>query len=150
MAAAVLVTTVTSTTAAVAPVARRFDIPVYVGAEDAGRDRRRRPRLHGRLRHRAVEQANVIEGERDARPAAWCSPSRPRDSRGSYTFAQIGEDEFLLVGDLLFQGSVGQTDARRDIDQLLNSVAALVAAFLRTPRCTAVTVRIRRSVVSSR
>ena len=71
----------------------------------------------------------TIEGEQTLDlPIPVLAIPTPGHSRGSYTFA-IGEDE-LFVGDLLFQGSVGRTDLPGgDMDELLNSVAALVRRF---------------------
>ena len=107
----------------VTPVARHFDIPVYVGAEDAGQ------MADGGLGSMAgfdiepVETARTIEGEQTLDlPIAVLAIPTPGHSRGSYTFA-IGEEE-LFVGDLLFQGSVGRTDLPGgNMDALLNSVA---------------------------
>jgi glyoxylase-like metal-dependent hydrolase (beta-lactamase superfamily II) len=113
----------------VTPVARHFDVPVYVGAEDAGQ------MADGGLGAMAgfdiepVEAALTIEGEQTLDlPIPVLAIPTPGHSRGSYTFA-IGEEE-LFVGDLLFQGSVGRTDLPGgDMDQLLNSVAALIRRF---------------------
>ena len=107
----------------VTPVARHFDIPVYVGAEDAGQ------MADGGLGSMAgfdiepVETARTITGEQTLDlPIPVLAIPTPGHSRGSYTFA-IGEEE-LFVGDLLFQGSVGRTDLPGgNMDQLLNSVA---------------------------
>ena len=113
----------------VAPLARHFDIPVYVGEADAGQ------MADGGLGSMAgfdiepVETATTIAGERtlDLAIPVLAIPT-PGHSRGSYTFA-IGE-EHLFVGDLLFQGSVGRTDLPGgDMDALLNSIAMLVRRF---------------------
>src|SRR5674476_1593699 len=87
----------------VAPVARHFDIPVYVGAEDAGQ------MADGGLGAMAgfdiepVESARTIAGEQTLDlPIPVLAIPTPGHSRGSYTFA-IGDEE-LFVGDLLFQG----------------------------------------------
>jgi glyoxylase-like metal-dependent hydrolase (beta-lactamase superfamily II) len=112
----------------VAPLARHFDIPVYVGAPDAAQ------MADGGLGAMAgfdiepVETAVTIDGEQtlDLSIPVLAIPT-PGHSPGSYTFA-IGDD--LFVGDLLFQGSVGRTDLPGgDMDQLLNSVASLVRRF---------------------
>jgi glyoxylase-like metal-dependent hydrolase (beta-lactamase superfamily II) len=113
----------------VMPVARHFDVPVYVGAEDAGQ------RAAGGLGAMAgfdiepVETALTMEGEQTLDlPIPVLAIPTPGHSRGSYTFA-IGEED-LFVGDLLFQGSVGRTDLPGgDMDQLLNSAAELVRRF---------------------
>jgi glyoxylase-like metal-dependent hydrolase (beta-lactamase superfamily II) len=113
----------------VTPVARHFGIPVYVGAEDAGQ------MADGGLGSMAgfdiepVETARTIEGEETLDlPIPVLAIPTPGHSRGSYTFA-IGDEE-LFVGDLLFQGSVGRTDLPGgNMDQLLNSVAALIRRF---------------------
>jgi len=113
----------------VMPVARHFDVPVYVGAEDAGQ------MADGGLGAMAgfdiepVETAVTIEGEQTLDlPIPVLAIPTPGHSRGSYTFA-VGEEE-LFVGDLLFQGSVGRTDLPGgDMDQLLNSVATLIRRF---------------------
>ncbi len=96
----------------VMPVARHFDIPVYVGAEDAGQ------MADGGLGSMAgfdiepVESAKTIEGEQTLDlPISVLAIPTPGHSRGSYTFA-IGEGE-LFVGDLIFQGSVGRTGPAR-------------------------------------
>ena len=79
----------------VAPIARHFDVPVYVGAEDAGQ------MADGGLGAMAgfdiepVESARTIEGEQTLDlPIPVLAIPTPGHSRGSYTFA-IGEDGAL-------------------------------------------------------
>lgn len=113
----------------VAPLAKHFDIPVYVGKPDAAQ------MAEGGLGSMAgfdiepVETAITIDGEQALElPIPVLAIPTPGHSIGSYTFA-IGETD-LFVGDLLFQGSVGRTDLPGgDMDQLLGSVAALVRRF---------------------
>ncbi len=113
----------------VAPLARHFGVPVYVGAADAGR------LADGGLGGMAgfdvepVEDAVMMEGEQTlALPIPVLALPTPGHSPGSYTFA-IGDDQ-LFVGDLLFLSSVGRTDLPGgDMDQLLDSVATLVRRF---------------------
>jgi hydroxyacylglutathione hydrolase len=113
----------------VAPVAKQFDIPVYVGELDA------QQMADGGLGSMAgfdiqpVQGAVTISGEQtlDLAIPVTAIPT-PGHSRGAYTYA-IGT-EHLFVGDLLFQGSVGRTDLPGgDMDALLNSVAGLVRRF---------------------
>jgi glyoxylase-like metal-dependent hydrolase (beta-lactamase superfamily II) len=113
----------------VAPVARHFDIPVYVGLPDASQ------MADGGLGSMAgfdiepVETAITIDGEQALElPIPVLAIPTPGHSLGSYTYA-IDETD-LFVGDLLFQGSVGRTDLPGgDMDQLLSSVAELVRRF---------------------
>ena len=113
----------------VAPLARHFDIPVYVGAPDAAEMADNGLGVAAGFDIEPVESARTIEGEETLDlPIPVLAIPTPGHSRGSYTFA-IGEDQ-LFVGDLLFQGSVGRTDLPGgDMDQLLNSVAGLVRRF---------------------
>ena len=113
----------------VAPVAKHFDIPVYVGLPDASQ------MSDGGLGSVAgfdiepVESAITIDGEQTLElPIPVLAIPTPGHSLGSYTFA-LGETD-LFVGDLLFQGSVGRTDLPGgNMDQLLNSCAMLVRRF---------------------
>lgn len=113
----------------VTPLARHFEIPVYVGQPDAVQ------MADGGLGAMAgfdiepVETAITIEGEQTIDlPIPVLAIPTPGHSLGSYTFA-IGDAD-IFVGDLLFQGSVGRTDLPGgDMDQLLNSVALLVRRF---------------------
>lgn len=112
----------------VAPLARHFDIPVYVGEADAGQ------LADGGLGEMAgfdiepVETAQTISGELTLDlPIEVLAIPTPGHSPGSYTFVV---DDRLFSGDLLFQGSVGRTDLPGgDMDQLLNSIAMLVRRF---------------------
>ncbi len=93
----------------VAPLARHFDIPVYVGAADAAEMADNGLGVAAGFDIEPVETARTIEGEQTLDlPIPVLAIPTPGHSRGSYTFA-IGEDQ-LFVGDLLFQGSVGRTD----------------------------------------
>jgi hydroxyacylglutathione hydrolase len=113
----------------VTPIARRFNVPVYVGELDA------QQMADGGLGSMAgfdiepVVGATTISGEETLDlPIAVTAIPTPGHSRGAYTYA-IG-NEHLFVGDLLFQNSVGRTDLPGgDMDALLNSVAELVRRF---------------------
>ena len=113
----------------VAPLARHFDIPVYVGELDASQ---MADGSHGATAGFDIEPvagAVTISGEQTlALPIEVLAIPTPGHSRGAYTFA-LG-DAHLFVGDLIFQGSVGRTDLPGgDMDQLLNSIAGLVWRF---------------------
>jgi hydroxyacylglutathione hydrolase len=113
----------------VAPVAAHFDIPVYVGAADAGEMADNRLGSMAGFDIEPVKDAVTLDGEQTLDlPFEVLAVPTPGHSRGSYTFA-LGQDQ-LFVGDLLFQNSVGRTDLPGgDMDQLLNSVATLVRRF---------------------
>jgi hydroxyacylglutathione hydrolase len=113
----------------VAPVAAHFDIPVYVGAADAGEMADNRLGSTAGFDIEPVKDAVTLDGEQTLDlPFEVLAVPTPGHSRGSYTFA-LGQDQ-LFVGDLLFQNSVGRTDLPGgDMDQLLNSVATLVRRF---------------------
>ena len=112
----------------VAPLAKHYSIPVYIGAEDAGQ------MADGGLGAMAgfdiepVQDPVLLEGERTLDlPWTVTAFPTPGHSRGSYTFALDGH---LFAGDLLFYGSVGRTDLPGgDMDALLDSVATLVRRF---------------------
>jgi hydroxyacylglutathione hydrolase len=112
----------------VAPLAKHFGIPVFVGAEDAGQ------MADGGLGAMAgfdiepVTDPVLLEGEQTLDlPFAPVAIPTPGHSRGSYTFALEGH---LFAGDLLFYGSVGRTDLPGgDMDALLDSVRTLVRRF---------------------
>jgi hydroxyacylglutathione hydrolase len=112
----------------VAPLARHFEIPVYVGAADA--DQISDPGLGplGGFDIEPVKGAVLLEGERALDlPIAVTAVPTPGHSKGAYTFAI---EPHLFVGDLLFHGSVGRTDLPGgDMDELLESVARLVRRF---------------------
>jgi len=110
-------------------LARRFDLPVYVGAADA---RQLSDPDSGPLAGFPVQAVSVdpvvLDGEQrlDLVVPVTAIPT-PGHSPGSYTFAVEGH---LFSGDLLFQGSVGRTDLPGgSTDELLNSAAALVRRF---------------------
>lgn len=113
----------------VAPLARHFEIPVYVGELDAAQ------MADGGLGAMAgfdiepVTGVVTISGEETlALPIEVLAMPTPGHSRGAYSFA-LGSAH-LFVGDLLFQGSVGRTDLPGgDMDQLLSSIAGLVRRF---------------------
>ena len=113
----------------VAPLAAHFDIPVYVGAADAGEMADNRLGAMAGFDIEPVRDAVTLSGEETLDlPIDVLAIPTPGHSRGSYTFALPGDQ--LFVGDLLFQNSVGRTDLQGgDMDQLLNSVAALVRRF---------------------
>lgn len=113
----------------VAPLARHFDIPVYVGAEDAGHMADGSLGAMGGFDIEPVETPHFISDEQTLElPIPVVAIPTPGHSRGSYTFA-LGDEE-LFVGDLLFQGSVGRTDLPGgDMHDLLNSVATLIRRF---------------------
>ena len=113
----------------VTPVARHFDIPVYVGDDDAAQMSDGGLGAMGGFDIEPVETAVTLVGEQALDlPIPVLAIPTPGHSRGSYTFA-LGEEE-LFVGDLLFQGSVGRTDLPGgNMDQLLNSVATLIRRF---------------------
>jgi glyoxylase-like metal-dependent hydrolase (beta-lactamase superfamily II) len=112
----------------VAPLARHFDIPVYVGELDAGQ------MADGGLGAMAgfdiepVAGAVTLSGEQVLDlPIPVTAIPTPGHSLGSYTYV-IGEH--LFSGDLIFQNSVGRTDLPGgDMDELLNSIATLVRRF---------------------
>jgi glyoxylase-like metal-dependent hydrolase (beta-lactamase superfamily II) len=112
----------------VAPLARHFDIPVYVGAADAAEMADPALGAFGGFDVEPVAGPVLLEGEQAlALPIAVQAIPTPGHSRGAFTFAIDGH---LFVGDLLFHGSVGRTDLPGgDMDQLLDSVATLVRRF---------------------
>ena len=113
----------------VTPLARHFDIPVYVGLPDAAQIADAGLGAMGGFDIEPVEKAITIDGEQTLElPIPVLAIPTPGHSLGSYTFA-LGETD-LFVGDLLFQGSVGRTDLPGgNMDQLLNSCAMLVRRF---------------------
>lgn len=114
---------------AVQPLARRFGLPVYVGAADAPQVAR--PDL-GPLAGFPIEpvdaEAVLLQGEQRFDPGIPVEAiPTPGHSAGAYSFAIGGE---LFVGDLLFYGSIGRTDLPGgDFEQLLESVALLARRF---------------------
>ena len=112
----------------VAPIARRFDVPVYVGAADAAEMADPGLGAFGGFDVEPVAGPVMLEGEQTlALPITVQAIPTPGHSRGAFTFAIDGH---LFVGDLLFHGSVGRTDLPGgDMDQLLDSVATLVRRF---------------------
>jgi hydroxyacylglutathione hydrolase len=113
----------------VAPLARHFEIPVYVGDADAREMADNRLGAMAGFDIEPVADAVTLSGEQTlALPIEVLAIPTPGHSRGSYTFA-LGELH-LFSGDLIFQGSVGRTDLPGgDMDQLLNSIAGLVRRF---------------------
>jgi hydroxyacylglutathione hydrolase len=113
----------------VAPLARHFSVPVYIGELDAAQ------MADGGLGAMAgfdiepVDGAVTISGEQTlSLPIEVLAIPTPGHSRGAYTYS-IGDAD-LFVGDLIFQGSVGRTDLPGgDMDELLNSIAGLVRRF---------------------
>jgi hydroxyacylglutathione hydrolase len=113
---------------AVAPLARRYAAPVYVGEADAAHLADPSLGPFGGFEIESVSDCAVIDGEQELALAipATAIPT-PGHSRGSYTFAI---DDHLFAGDLMFFGSVGRTDLPGgSSDQLLNSIADLVRRF---------------------
>jgi len=113
----------------VAPLARHFQVPVYVGELDASEISDGRLGAMAGFDIEPVAGAVTMSGEQTLElPIEVLAVPTPGHSRGAYTFA-IG-DAHLFVGDLIFQGSVGRTDLPGgDMDQLLNSIAGLVRRF---------------------
>jgi hydroxyacylglutathione hydrolase len=112
----------------VTPLARHFKAPVFVGALDAAQ-------MHdgglGGIAAFGIEpvaDAIGISGEQQlSLPIPVTAIPTPGHSVGSYTYVI---DEHLFSGDLIFLDSIGRTDLPGgDMDQLLNSVAALVRRF---------------------
>lgn len=112
----------------VAPLARHFGIPVYIGELDAGQMADGGLGAIAGFDIEPVGEAVTISGERELPlPIPVTALPTPGHSRGAYTYA-IGDH--LFVGDLLFQGSVGRTDLPGGaMDDLLRSVASLVRRF---------------------
>ncbi len=113
----------------VAPVAARFDIPVYVGAADAAQLSDPESGPFAGFETTPVTDPVLLNGETTLDlPIPLTAIPTPGHSRGAYTFA-AGETH-LFVGDLLFNGSIGRTDLPGgDMDELLRSVAQLVRRY---------------------
>ncbi len=114
---------------AVNPLARKYDVPVYIGAEDAAQlaDPGLGP-LAGFDVQPVTREVVTLSGEQelDLFVAVTAIPT-PGHSRGSYTFAL---EEHLFSGDVLFYGSIGRTDLPGgSTDDLLNSIAGLIRRF---------------------
>jgi hydroxyacylglutathione hydrolase len=114
---------------AVNPLAVKYDVPVYIGAEDAPQiaDPGLGP-LAGFDVPPVTREVITLNGEQvlDLFVRVTAIPT-PGHSRGSYTFAI---DDHLFGGDVLFQGSIGRTDLPGgSTDDLLNSIADLVRRF---------------------
>ncbi len=112
----------------VAPLAKRYGIPVYVGAEDAGQMADGGLGAMVGFEIEPITDPVLLSGEQTLDlPLPVTAIPTPGHSRGAYTFAI---EDHLFVGDLLFAGSVGRTDLPGgDMDALLNSVAELVRRF---------------------
>ncbi len=114
---------------AVDALARRFELPVYVGAPDVRQltEPAGGPFAGFPIQAVSVEPVLLVsEQQLDLVVPVTAIPT-PGHSPGSYTFFIEGH---LFSGDLLFQGSVGRTDlAGGSTDELLNSIAALVRRF---------------------
>jgi len=113
----------------VAPLARHFQVPVYVGELDASQLADGGLGVAAGFDIEPLTDPVTISGEQTLDlPIEVLAVPTPGHSRGAYTFA-LG-DAHLFVGDLIFQGSVGRTDLPGgDMDQLLNSIAGLVRRF---------------------
>jgi hydroxyacylglutathione hydrolase len=113
---------------AVGALAEGYAVPVYAGAGDV--EEIARGALAPAAGHTIdpVGEIVPIAGEQTLDlPIRVTAIPTPGHSPGSYTFAMDGH---LFCGDLLFRGSVGRTDLPGgDMDQLLDSVAALVRRF---------------------
>lgn len=112
----------------VAPLARHYSIPVYIGAEDAGQMAGGGLGAMAGFDIEPVEDPVLLSGEQALDlPFAPLAIPTPGHSPGSYTFSLEGH---LFSGDLLFYGSVGRTDLPGgDMDVLLGSVRMLVRRF---------------------
>jgi glyoxylase-like metal-dependent hydrolase (beta-lactamase superfamily II) len=114
---------------AVAAVARRFAVPVYIGTADAAAlvDPGSSPLGGGNVETLGSEP-RLLDGEQVLDlPLSLTAIPTPGHSPGSYTFSV---EEHLFCGDLVFHGSVGRTDLPGgSTDQLLNSIADLVRRF---------------------
>ncbi|MGO8685473.1 MAG: MBL fold metallo-hydrolase [Thermoleophilia bacterium] len=115
---------------AVTPLVERYDLPVYVGAEDAAQmlDPNLGPLAGFDVAPVAQERVIKMSGEQqlDLFVPVTAIPT-PGHSRGSYTFVVADQ---LFSGDLIFQGSVGRTDLPGgSTDSLLNSIADLIRRF---------------------
>jgi len=114
---------------AVEPLARRYQVPVYVGAVDAPQvERPELGPLAGFPVTAVTGETVLLEGEREVElDIPFVALPTPGHSAGAYSYAIDGD---LFVGDLLFAGSVGRTDLPGgDFDQLLDSVARLAGRF---------------------
>ncbi len=113
---------------AVAPLAHRYGIPVYIGEADAGLLNDSGLGALAGFTVEAVDDPVRLSGEQELRLMVPVTAlPTPGHSRGSYTYAIAGH---LFVGDLLFYGSVGRTDLPGgSSDDLLNSIAGLVRRF---------------------
>jgi hydroxyacylglutathione hydrolase len=113
---------------AVAPLADRYGIPVYVGAADADLLNDSRLGALGGFAVQTVDDPVTLSGETELELVVPVTAlPTPGHSKGSYTYAVAGH---LFVGDLLFFGSVGRTDLPGgSSDELLNSIAGLVRRF---------------------
>jgi hydroxyacylglutathione hydrolase len=120
----------------VGPLAAKYGVPVYVGADDAAQmaDPGLGPLAGFDVEPVAPTSVKTLSGEQqlDLFVPVTAVPT-PGHSRGSYSFVV---EEHLFSGDLLFAGSVGRTDLPGgSTDTLLNSIAALIR---RLPPDTAV------------
>jgi hydroxyacylglutathione hydrolase len=120
----------------VGPLAAKYGIPVYVGADDAAQmaDPGLGPLAGFDVEPVSATSVKTLSGEQqlDLFVPVTAIPT-PGHSRGSYSFVV---EEHLFSGDLLFAGSVGRTDLPGgSTDTLLNSIAALIR---RLPPDTAV------------
>jgi hydroxyacylglutathione hydrolase len=114
---------------AVEPLARRYEVPVYVSAADAPQlEQPARGPLAGFPVQAVTVEMVLLNGVEELElPIPALAVPTPGHSIGSYTFAVGGE---LFAGDLLFSGSIGRTDlGGGDYDQLLASVAELARRF---------------------
>jgi glyoxylase-like metal-dependent hydrolase (beta-lactamase superfamily II) len=110
-------------------LARQFDLPVYVGAPDAGQlsEPASGPLAGFPVQAVSVDPVTLNDERRLDLVVPVTAIPTPGHSAGSYTFFVEGH---LFSGDLLFQGSVGRTDLPGgSTDALLNSIAALIRRF---------------------
>ena len=111
------------------PLARTWNVPVYIGAADADQVSDPGSGTTWGFDVPAVTAERVLlRGEEElALPIPVLAIPTPGHSPGSFTFYA---GEHLFSGDLIFYGSVGRTDLPGgSTDGLLNSIAALVRRF---------------------
>jgi len=112
----------------VAPLARRYEVPVYVGEPDVAQIVDPDLGPFGGFEIESVAECTPLTGESelDLGMKVTAIPT-PGHSLGAYSFIIA---DHLFAGDVLFRGSIGRTDLPGgSTDQLLNSIAALVRRF---------------------
>ncbi len=113
---------------AVDAVRDHFNIPVYIHESEA--DTLTSPEANGSTRYpglplvqnREADHLLTTEGEMEIGPFSFEVRHTPGHSPGSVTFV-FKEDHFAIVGDTLFQGSIGRTDLPGgNMETLLTSI----------------------------